>query len=326
MNQILFSALDCEPDWDMFQTHDQSSSELHAFARAFSSGSIFMTDAPGTTDPKIVHSMAAAKPNSDALHAILADRPARVVDPYHQFDSEHLFEIETTAQAGAVRIVGICNLTKTPVASFFPVDRLAGSKPSILHSYRHGLLWETKTGIDQANNSKKSIYLQLEPNKFDIFSVLPVYTVDSTDIAVYGLQSKLMGAAAVRSVTVSERIINIEVTHLGHYQIYFSTERKVKGVKVHGYYAVLFEEGKRSVTVKLTDVWWKEVCALFPNGAPLVITIELWDAEAPVKLAAHEPVSIDMVGPALLEAPIYHEPKDPAVGILSGTDEVGGML
>lgn len=202
LNQILFSCLDVAPDWDMFQTHDSVYGPLHAFARAFSGGAVFLTDIPGKHRIETLKNLAVPVVNSAALHTILPDHPAVALDPYFEFGSRRVFQIETTTRKGECRVRGFVNLDPTTAAFLLiPASELGITKPYILLAGSSNTTLQSSPNIEKSSVERTHIVLKIPSCQFVSFSAIPLEEAPFGEFAIT-MTDHYMGSGAILSSRV----------------------------------------------------------------------------------------------------------------------------
>lgn len=223
MNGFFLSSAYCLQDWDMFQTHDGAYSRLHAFGRAFSGGPVFITDAPGQTDPEVINLLCAPTPRSPALHTVSIDKRSYPVNPYHRFGEESIFCIEASINDGLGKVVGLVNLAKTPVTNllraetFLPLTRTPADYR--LYSFKDGFL-----GHKQGSSGLEYFLMTLQPNDWNVITALRFSTEGSRSVTAVGFTDKLLCSAPLKRLKynwVAQSVtIDAAVDFVGQFKIY----------------------------------------------------------------------------------------------------------
>ncbi|KAK5949185.1 hypothetical protein OHC33_009726 [Knufia fluminis] len=202
------------PDWDMFQTSHEYSG-FHAAARCVSGGPIYITDYPGSSDIKLIHSMTARNPRGETV-ILRPSNVGKTLDVYDSYESGSVLRVGTydgRADVGT-GMMGVFNVAERDVNFMLPVTRI----PGVTLNAADSPVTERKCWVVRSHMSRRVtgpitpmlpvgggmlVQANLGVRGFDVWSAVPVHGAfdlgreRSLRVAVMGLLGKMTGACAL---------------------------------------------------------------------------------------------------------------------------------
>ncbi|KAK7964017.1 Sip1-like protein, partial [Apiospora saccharicola] len=220
INSLISGGVGNIPDWGPVErTAAAAHGAFHVAARCISGGPIQISDFDGSgpDDSDLVRQIS----GMTALGETVVFRPSgigKTTNPYSQFDDEHLLKIGNTHSLGASRAstLGLFNISERPVMELVSLRDF----PGIDESTNYVVLSSTGVRSSCINLTTLSLFSAgLEPGQYEILTTYPLKRFAAArggghvDIAVLGLQGKMLGAATVIDTdsTTRDGVIWIEV-------------------------------------------------------------------------------------------------------------------
>lgn len=237
-----------QPDWDMFQS-DHVCAKFHAASRAICGGPVYVSDAVGGHDFDLLKKL--ILPDGTILrcqHYALPTRDCIFTDPSH--DGITMLKLWNLNKFGGV--VGAFNCQG---AGWCPRERKIKAFPHLYRpisgsvspkdvewTQRHetaamGNAEEYAVYLNQSNKlvimqQQSSSAIILQPSSFEIFTIVPVHSMNGLKFAPIGLQNMYNSGGGIQGVKYGDGWVELEVKGAGQLCAYSSkmpTECKVNG-------------------------------------------------------------------------------------------------
>lgn len=191
------------PDWDMFQSAHPLYGAYHAAARCVSGGPVYVTDAPGEHDVRLLAQVVATTPRGRTV-VLRPGVGGRAVDVYGRFEGRGFCQVGAfhgragtgTGVMGVFDVGGRGGVEVVPLGRFMGVG--GGEGRFVVRGFGTGEVW----GPWGAGGEEARVVLGLGERGWEILTAVRVFEVRTEKfggvaVAGLGLVDKMTGCAAM---------------------------------------------------------------------------------------------------------------------------------
>ncbi|KAK1829483.1 glycoside hydrolase [Podospora conica] len=265
------------PDWDMFQSA-HAHGAYHAAARCVSGGPVYVTDAPGAHDMRLLGRVTAATPRGRTV-VLRAGVVGRSVGVYTGYGSLSFCKVGAYHGRGGTgaSVLGVFNVSTRAVVEVVPLGRFMGVGEGgryVVRAFSTGEVY----GPWRGGEGGAMVVQGLGEAGWEILTAVPVFGVVSerfggVEVAGLGLVDKMMGCAAMMEApgyeVVGKRVVvGVRLKALGVLGVYVSSlpEMTIEGnvmVTIQGQivpvHTVRVDEADGHVLAVDVEAAWKEM-------------------------------------------------------------------